>query len=394
MFYFDQRYNMKVHKAYRYRIYPTYKQQEQFKHHFGCARWIYNYFLERKTKQYKESKKSDSFLQMNKHLTELKKQEKYQWLNNVSRQSLGNSLANLDTAFSNFYNKRAEYPKFKNKYSKQTFKIGSPICSIRGEFIHLPQIGNIRCDFYNLPKEYKLFSITISKTPTNKYFASINIEQEIPDSKIDPTKPEIGIDFGLKTFITCSNGVKIEHPLPLRKLLRKLKRFSRRVSRRKLGSKRREVARRKLALLHERISNHRLDFLHKLSRKMVSENQAIYLEDLNLKGMMSRFGRGVCDSGWYEHSRQLDYKGQWYGCYVGRIDRFFASSKLCNKCKCINQALTLSDREWDCSCGAHHDRDVNAGLNILEYGRADRNLRTGRVEVVDSLVELSKQGVS
>jgi putative transposase len=327
---------------------------------------------------------------MNKHLTELKRQEKYQWLNNVSRQSLGNSLANLDQAFNNFYNRRAEYPKFKNKYSKQTFKVGSPICSIRGESIHLPQIGNIRCNFYNLPEEYKLFSITITRIPTGKYFASINVEQEILDPIIDKSKPEIGIDFGLKTFITCSNGTKIEHPLPLTRSLRKLRRFTRRVSRRKVGSKRREVARRELALLHERISNQRLDFLHKLSRKMVSENQAIYLEDLNLAGMMSRWGRKVSDSGWYESSRQLGYKGQWYGCYVGKIDRFVASSKLCNRCKCVNQGLKLKDREWDCSCGAHHDRDLNASRNILEYGRADRNQRTGRAEVVDSLKELSK----
>jgi putative transposase len=331
---------------------------------------------------------------MNKHLTELKKQEKYSWLSNVSRQCLANSLDNLDQAYNNFFRKRTDYPKFKNKYSKQAFKIRVPFCSIRGEFIHLPQIGNIRCNLYNLPKEYKLFSIIIIKTPTDKYFASINIEQEISDPQIDITKPEIGIDFGLRTFITCSNGTKIEHPLPLRKLLRKLKRFAKRVSRREVGSKRREVARRKLALLYEKISNQRLDFLHKLSHKMVSENQAIYLEDLNLKGMMSRWGQKISDSGWCEYSRQLSYKGQWCGCYVGKIDRFFASSKLCNKCKCINQALTLSDREWDCSCGAHHDRDVNAGLNILEYGRADRNLRTGRVEVPNSLIELSKQGVS
>jgi putative transposase len=160
-----------------------------------------------------------------------------------------------------------------------------------------------------------------------------------------------------------------------------------------LGSKRREIARRKLVLLHEKISNQRLDFLHKLSRRMVSENQAIYLEDLNLSGMMSRWGLKISDSGWYEYSRQLGYKGQWYGCYIGKIDRFFASSKICSICGYINQYLKLGSREWDCPrCSTHHDRDLNAGRNILEYGRADRNLRTGRAEVSDSLVELSKQG--
>jgi len=126
---------------------------------------------------------------------------------------------------------------------------------------------------------------------------------------------------------------------------------------------------------------------------MVDENQAIYLETLNLSGMMSRFGRGISDSGWYEYSRQLGYKGGWYGCYVGKADMFFASSKMCNKCKRINQALILSDRTWDCICGAHHDRDWNAAKNILEYGRADRNLRTGREGAI-LLSELSKQEAS
>jgi putative transposase len=364
---------MLIHKAYKTRMYPTEKQQKQFTHHFGSARWVYNYFLQYKTDQYKLTSKSATYIQMSKILTELKQQPEYAWLNGVSRQCTANSLRNLDVAFNKFFNKKTKYPKFKKKTSKQSFKTSSPICSIRQGGVHLPQIGLVKCKL-KLPKEYKFYSTTISRETTGKYFISINYTIDIPEPVIDKKKPIIGIDFGLKTFITTSNGNKIDHPKPLNNMLHKLKRLSRELSRRKKGSNRRSKTKRKLALCHEKIKSIRLDFLHKLSRRMVGENQAIYLEDLSIKGMGNRFGKQLQDLGWGEFTRQLSYKGLWFGCQVSKIDRFFPSSKTCSTCGCVKNNLTLGDRVWAClRCGAHHDRDVNAAKNVLEYGRVDRN---------------------
>jgi len=224
----------------------------------------------------------------------------------VSRQCLIKSLDNLDVAFNNFFRKKSKYPQFKNRYSKQSFRIGAPFCSIKPDGVHLPLIGIIKCS-PELPKEYKLLSVTISKLFTDKYYLVISIETEIPDL-IDSSKPIIGLDFGLKQFITTSDGEKIDHPLPYKMSLRKLRRVSRSFSRRRKGSRRRQKQRRKVALVHEKISNQRSDFLHKLSSRLVSENQAIYLEDLSLKGMQNRWGRKVSDSGWRMFTDFLTYR--------------------------------------------------------------------------------------
>jgi len=387
---------MRIHKAIQVKIHPTVKQQKQLNHHFGAVRFIYNYFLQLKTDQYEKTGKSYTFNKMNKHLTELKKQPGYNWLNQVSRQCLINSISNLDVTFNNFFNKKAKYPKFKNKYGKQSFKICTPFYQIKEKGIHLPQIGVIKCK-PELPKEYKLNSVTIKKTSTDKYYASINIETDIPDSKVNKSKPIIGIDFGLKYFIATSDGIKINHPKPFKESLNRLKREQRKLSRKIKGSKKRSIQRKRVALVYEKMTNRRKDFLHKLSSKMIDENQAIYLEDLNLKGMMSRYGKQINDLGWGMFTRQLEYKGQWYNCLVNKIDRFFPSSKTCSNCGHINNNLTLKDREWICvNCSAHHDRDINAAKNILKYGSAGRNLvkRTGRIGSVGTTRGTAKALVS
>lgn len=377
---------MVVHKAHQTRLYPNAKQRIQLAQHFGAARWVYNHFLQYKTSQYKDTGKSATYNAMSRELTVIKRQPERQWLNEISRQCAANALVNLDTAFNNFFNKKSKYPKFKKKRCRQSFKVSAPFCKVLGDGIQLPLIGKLKCRI-RLPNEYKLYSIVASKTPAGNYFANIVYEYAIQDPIIDETKPIIGIDFGIKTFITTSNGEKIEHPKPFAHNLHRIKRLSRIISRRKVGSNRRNKARLKVALQHERIANIRQDFLHKLSRKMVAENQSIYLEDLNLEGMKRRYGKGVSDLGWAEFTRQLSYKGMWYGCDVFKIDRFFPSSKTCSVCNKINRNLQLSQRQWTCECGAAHDRDVNAAKNILEYGRADRNLRSQRGGVVNPLVE-------
>jgi putative transposase len=381
---------VRINKAHKTRFYPTVKQQKMLAQHFGCARWVYNHFLQYKNDQYKATGKSASYCQMSKLLTELKQQPDKLWLGDISRQCATNSIQQLDAAFNNFFNKKSKHPKFKCKHNRQSFKIGAFFARIRPNGVQIPLVGILKCNV-KMPGEYKLSSITISRATTNKYYASIAFEQEIPDPIIDTSKPIIGLDFGLKSFITKSDSMKIEHPQPLKKELRKLRRLNRIVARRTKGSKRRNKAKHKLALQYERIANIRSDFLHKLSRKMVSENQAIYLEDLNIEGMKARWGRKIGDLGWSEFVKRLSYKGTWYGCDIYKIDRFFPSSKTCSKCGRINSKLQLSNREWICSCGTTHDRDINAAKNILEYGRADRNLRPQRVGVVKPLVEAGSQ---
>jgi len=381
---------VKINKAHKARIYPTTEQRGQLAQHFGAARWIYNHFLHHKTEQYKINKKSDSFVMMCHGLTKLKKKPETGWLCDVGRQCAANSIANLDAAYNNFYKKKSSYPKFKKKRGRQSFRISAPFCRAGNDGVAIPIIGILKCEV-KLPVQYKLWSITISKTTTGKYFASINYEMEIADPIADKTKPMIGLDFGLKHFITTSDGIKVEHPRPLAKKLRRLRRLNRLLSHKKLGSKRRSKAKHRLALQHERITNIRSDFLHKLSRRLVGENQAIYVEDLNIEGMKQRFGRQVGDAGWSEFVKQLSYKGLWYGCDVFKIDRFFPSSKTCSKCGEINRGLQLSDRSWRCNeCCVVHDRDVNAASNILVYGRADRNLRSQR-DAKTHLVEARNQ---
>jgi putative transposase len=382
---------VKINKAYKIKIHPTARQRALITKHFGACRWVYNAFLQYKTDQYKKTKKSASWLEMNKLLTQLKKEPGKGWLNEVSRKALNGALEDLDSAFNNFFRKVAKYPKFKNKYSKQSYRVDNQAFRLLDYGILVQKIGELKCEI-NLPEEYKLLSITISKTTTGKYYASINYEMEIPEPKVDKTKPVIGIDFGLKTFITTSEGQKIEHPQPFLKQLKKLKRQQKKFSRKKnKASKRRAVQRRKIAVLHERIAGKRRNFLHKLSSRLVDENQAIYLEDLALKGMQNRWGCKIGDLGWYEFTRQLTYKGKWYGCLVEKRDRFFPSSKICSVCGWVNNSLTLNDREWKCAnCGVQHDRDVNAAINILNYGPTTRNLRIGREGAI-LLNELSRQ---
>ena len=373
---------MQIYKAIKLRAYPSRTQVALLNNHFGCARFIYNYFLSYKTQQYKLTGKSASFLQMSRELTKLKKLEEYSWLSEVSRQSLQHSLANLDKAFNSFFKKQTDYPKFKSKNrGKQSFSVGAFFCRVKAAGVHMPLIGTIKCNISLLLDDYKLLSATVSKNASGKIFISLNIQTDIPDPIVDTSKPTIGIDFGIKTFITTSDGDKYNHPKPFRKYQLKLAR-QQRVLARKLSSKRRTKQKHRVATVYEKISNIRQDFLHKLSRKLVGENQAIYVEDLNLEEMKLRFGRSISDLGWAEFLRQLSYKGEWYGCQIEKIDRFFPSSKTCSKCGWVKQDLSLKDRAWECPvCLTEHDRDINAARNILEYGRVDRNSRTGREQL-------------
>jgi len=390
---------MLINKAYNFRLYPSNKQIELLAQHFGSCRFVYNYFLRKRIDFYAENKGKDkqglTYYDTAIMLTKLKRQPEYIWLNGVNSQSLQQSLRRLDVAYNNFFNKRADFPNFKKKHNKQSFLVPQKFnIDFKGRLLHIPKFEPIKIVLYR-KVEGIIKSINISKTPSGKYFASVFCEIE---KTVKPKKKgnQIGIDLGLKSFLVASNGERVDAPKYLRKSEDKLIRLQRLLSRKVKGSNRRNKARIKVACIYDKISNQRKDFLHKLSHRLVSENQAIFAEDLYVKGMMTNhhLAKGISDSGWSEFVRQLEYKSEWNGVYFRQIDRFFPSSKRCFSCGWINEALTLKDREWVCQCGQIVDRDYNAAQNILLFGQrmVGKELaepkRSGRGGAVMPLVEL------
>lgn len=359
---------MIIRRAYKYRIYPNQGQQDQLSRQFGSCRFVYNYFLRQRIDHYASTGKGLTYHKTAQMLVKLKNQPEYVWLKEAHSQTLQQSLIDLDKAYNNFFNKRADFPKFKKKHGKQSCRFPQGIkVDPDSKKLYVPKIGWVKVVLHR-PIEGEMKNLTISKTKSGKYFASIQVEQEIDE----PTYSgyQIGIDLGLKDFIVTSDGQQVPNPKHLRKSERKLKRLQRRLSRTKKGSNGREKARLKVARQHEKIANQRADFLHKLSRKLVEDNQLIAIEDLNVKGMVSNhnLAKYISDAGWSEFTRQLSYKGSWYGCHIGQIDRFFPSSKRHFKCGYIYENLTLAEREWFCpECQEWVDRDENAAKNILNW---------------------------
>lgn len=391
---------MIINKAYNYRLYPTKNQKSILAQHFGACRFTYNYFLRQRIDFYVLNKGNEkqglTYQDTSKMLTELKKQPEYIWLKDSNSQSLQQSLRWLDIAYHNFFNKRAEFPKFKSKHGKQSFHVPQRFAvDVEKGQLHIPNFSPIKTIFHR-EIEGRMKSITISKTPTGNYYTSILCEIE-KDVKPKQTGGNIGIDLGLKSFIVTSNGEAVSMSQFLRKSEDKLKHLQKLLSRKVKGSNRRNNARIKVARIHEKITNQRNDFLHKLSHRLVGENQAIFAEDLHVKGIMANhcLAKSVSDSGWSEFVRQLKYKSEWNGVCFGQIDRFFPSSKRCYTCGWINQSLTLADREWTCQgCGQVVDRDFNAAQNILQFGLLQsteghsETKRPGRPRAVRRVVEL------
>jgi putative transposase len=342
---------------------------------FGQVRFVYNYFLRQRIDHYIKEKKGLHYFDMVNMLVKLKQQPEYDWLKESNAQALQMSLRHLDTAYNNFFNKKFRFPKFKKKDHKQSFCVPQHFSfDEKHHILYIPKMTPIKIIFHQ-DMEGKAKNVTICKTTTGKYFASVlcEIEKNIK-SKKDGSEigSEIGIDLGLKSFLVDSNGKKVKYPKFLRKSEKKLKKAQRVLSRRIKGSNRRDKARHKVAIIYEQITNQRNDFLHKLSHQLVSENQAIFAEDLNVKGILTnhRLAKSVSDASWSEFMRQIKYKSEWNGVCFKQIDRFFPSSKRCNNCGWINESLVLSDRKWKCKeCGQIVDRDHNAAKNILQFGK-------------------------
>jgi len=360
-----------IQKSYKYRIYPNQKQRELLEKHFGSVRFVYNWGLEKKIKAYQRNKKRISCFDLIKELTILKKKKDFQWLNEVNSQSLQMSLRNLDNAFTSFFRKHNRFPRFKSKKkNRDSFQI--PQHLKLNNKLTIPKISNIKIKL-SKKIEGKIKTTTLSKTPTNKYFISILVEQDKQLSKKPKIteKTTIGIDLGIKMFATISDGKKIENPKYLKKIEKKLIRQQRRLSKKKKGSNNKNKQRLKVVLIHEKINNQRSDFLHKITHQLTHENQvkSIAIEDLDVSSLLKNhyLAKSISDVSWREFRRQLEYKCDWYGRNLLAIGRFEASSKTCS-CGYINQELKLSDRKWTCpECKTTHDRDLLASQNIKRF---------------------------
>ena len=365
----------RIHKGYKFRIYPDAEQQVFFAKSFGCNRFIWNHFLAERQQFYLTNKnKTDGKRSLNYYdnctqLTKLKKEDATHWLSEVNSQSLQAELKQLDSAYIGFFKGRTKYPKFKSKVDSQGCKIPQGF-SFEEEKIWIPKLKNpIKIvkhrEFGTNPEA---LTVTISKTKTGKYFAAFCVEEDA--APLPKSNKSVGIDVGLTDFATLSDGTVIKNPKIAWKQRKHLSFLQRQHSKKAKGGKNREKARIKLAKCHEKITAKKQDFTHKLSRRIVDENQVIAVEDLNVVGMMKnrRLARSIGEVSWSEFTRQLEYKSEWAGRDFIKIGRFFPSSKLC-QCGHVNQGLKLSDRVWQCpKCNATINRDANAATNILRQG--------------------------
>ena len=357
-----------IHKAYKYRIYPTQEQKQQIAMHIGCGRYIYNYALDLKIKSYQVDKKTLSRFDIQKNLPILKSNKDTAWLKDVNSQTLQASLENLDKAFTNFFRDKKGFPKFKSKHNNsQSFSIPqSTKLDWNKEEMSVPKFKKGIKIRLHKSFDGTIKTSTISKTPTGKYFVSILVEvnEELPNKKPLSENQAIGIDLGIKTFAVLSNGIEIQNPKHLRKAMSKLK-YTQSLYSRYKGKRTKQ----KLAVLHEKVSNKRNDFLHKTSHYLVSNYDTLCLETLKASNMIKnhKLAQALSDISIGKFNELIEYKAEWQGTNVLRIGQFEPSSKLCT-CGVVNKELKLSDRIWTCkSCNTTHNRDVLASNNIKSF---------------------------
>lgn len=382
-----------MYKALKYRLYPTNSQKELIKKHFGSVRFLYNLALETKITAYLDNKVNLSRYDLQKQLVELKKE--LPWLKETNSQSLQSALINLDEAYKKFF-KGSGFPKFKKKTNGGSFAVPQNVI-VENDLLIIPKFKEGIKIVLHRPINGTIKSATVSLTPTGKYFVSILCEtkEKIPTKAPIKENTTIGIDLGIKDFAVTSEGEVIDNPKFLRNSLDRLKVLQRRASKKQKGSSNRQKANKRVAILHEKIANQRQDFLHKVSTKLIRENQTICLENLGVSNMMKNhcLAQSISDVSWSEFNRMIEYKAEWYGVNILRIDRFAPSSKTC-ECGEINKDLKLSDRVWKCkSCGQVNERDLLAARNIKKFalkGNSGQVLSAEPVEM-STLAESMKQ---
>ena len=366
--------------AYRFRLYPNKDQKEMFSKYFGCNRVVWNKALELRESYYKEhkndkQKKGLNYYDTARFLRELKQKEEYKWLKEANSQSLQQTLMDLDKAFKAFFKGISKYPNYKKKTNKQSFRVPQ-FFNFTDNLLYLPKMGKgIKMEVHREFPRDKVKQLTITKTPTGKYFVSLTVdnEKEMPAKvKItNNTDKSIGIDMGLKDFAILSNGIKISNPKYLQKSEKLLKSRQRALSRKQKGSKNRAKARISLAKIYERIANQRNDFIHKVSTAITKQFDTIVVETLNIREMKKNhsLAKSISNVSWSRFFQFLKYKAEKQGKNVIEIGMFEKSSKTCSVCGHVNKGLTLKEREWTCkNCKTKLDRDVNAAINIRDFG--------------------------
>lgn len=362
-----------VKRGFKYRFYPTPEQAEQLNRTFGCVRYVYNRALAERSRAWAQEQRRVTHAETDKMLTAWKRDPETAWLTEPSKGPLQATLRDLQTAYVNFWQKRAKYPRFKSKHKSRdsaTFFRGSFIW--RDGWLTLGKQAeplNIRWS-RPLPGNAQPSSVVASRDPAGRWFVSILCEGSVHDAP--PTANQVGLDAGITSLLALSTGEKIVNPKHEKRDRARLRRAQQALDRRVKGSANREKARRRVAKIYGRIADRRRDFLHKLSTRLINENQVICIEDLSVRTMVRNhsLARAIADASWYELRRQLEYKADWYGRTVVAIDQWYPSSKTCSACGVIVEKLSLNMRIWTCRCGATHDRDVNAAKNILAAGLA------------------------
>jgi putative transposase len=361
-------------KAYRYRFYPTLQQEQLLRRTLGCVRLVYNKALHTRTQGWYERQERIDYKQTSAMLTDWKQQEDLQFLSEVSSVPLQQGLRNLQKAFTNFWAGRAKYPNFKKKHSGGSAEFTRTAFRWKDGQLWLAKCTEPLPIVWSrtIPAACEPSTVTVKLDASGRWFVSLLVN-DLTVKALPQINKAVGIDAGITSLIATSDGEKIANPFHFKRLRYKLRQAQKALSRKVKGSNNREKARHEVAKIHAAMADARTDFLHKLTTRLVRENQTIAVEDLAVKNMMNnhKLAQAIADASWSELVRQLEYKCQWYGRTLVKIDRWFPSSKRCGNCGHIVDKLPLDVREWDCpECGTHHDRDINAANNILAAGLA------------------------